>query len=115
MASSVDIQATVDRLAAAIGHSVLIEDVDQCPVWWSTVGAIDRTRMRTIVNRHVDPGAAAVIERFKLADAAGPVRTPSLPGADMWARWCVPVRHRDQLLGFLWVLDPDGTIREADL
>jgi hypothetical protein len=115
MTEPVDMQATVDRLAVAIGHSVLIEDVNQYPVWWSTVGAVDRTRMRTILNRHVDPAAAAVIERFKLADAVGPVRTPTMPGADMWARWCVPVRQRDRLLGFLWVLDPDGTVAETDL
>ena len=115
MTEPVDMQATVDRLAAAIGHSLLIEDLDQYPVWWSTVGPVDRTRMRTILNRHVDPVAAAVIERFKLADAVGPVRTPTMPGADMWARWCVPVRHDDRLLGFLWVLDPDGTVAEADL
>jgi PucR C-terminal helix-turn-helix domain len=111
----VDMQATVDRLAAAIGHSLLIEDLDQYPVWWSTVGPVDRTRMRTVLHRHVDPVAAAVIERFKLAEAVGPVRTPTMPGADMWARWCVPIRHDDRLLGFLWVLDPDGTVAEADL
>jgi hypothetical protein len=33
----------------------------------------------------------------------------------MWARWCVPVRRDGHLLGLLWVLDPDGTIGEADL
>ena len=115
MTEPVDMQATVDRLAAAIGHSLLIEDLDQYPVWWSTVGPVDRTRMRTILNRHVDPVAAAVIERFKLAEAVGPVRTPTMPDADMWARWCVPVRQGDRLLGFLWVLDPDGTVAEADL
>jgi PucR-like helix-turn-helix protein len=115
MAESVDMQATVDRLAATIGHSVLIEDLDQFPIWWSTVGAVDRTRMRTIVNRHVDPVAAAVIERFKLAEAVHPVRTPTMPEADMWARWCMPVRYGDRLLGYLWVLDPDGTVAEADL
>ena len=115
MTEPVDMQATVDRLAAAIGHSLLIEDLDQYPVWWSTVGPVDRTRMRTILNRRVDPAAAAVIARFKLADAVGPVRTPTMPGADMWARWCVPIRHDDRLLGFLWVLDPDGTVAEADL
>ena len=115
MAEQVDMQATVDRLAAAIGHSLLIEDLDQYPVWWSTVGPVDRTRMRTILNRHVDAGAAAVIERFKLDEAVGPVRTPTMPGADMWARWCVPIRQGDRLLGYLWVLDPDGTIAEADL
>ena len=65
MTEPVDMQATVDRLAVAIGHSVLIEDVDQYPVWWSTVGTVDRTRMRTIVNRHVDPAAAAVIARVQ--------------------------------------------------
>jgi hypothetical protein len=27
----------------------------------------------------------------------------------------MPVRHGDRLLGYLWVLDPDGTMREADL
>ena len=115
MTEAVDMQATVDRLASAIGHSLLIEDLDQCPVWWSTVGPVDRTRMRTILNRHVDPVAAAVIERFKLTEAVGPVRTPTMPDADMWARWCVPVRQGDRLLGFLWVLDPDGTVAEADL
>ena len=93
MTEPVDMQATVDRLAVAIGHSVLIEDVDQFPVWWSTVGAVDRTRMRTILNRRVDPAAAAVIARFNLAEAVGPVRTPTMPDAGMWARWCVPIRH----------------------
>jgi hypothetical protein len=115
MSEPVDMQAIVDRLAVAIGHSVLIEDVDQYPVWWSTIGAVDRTRMRTILNRHVDPGAAAVIARFNLADAVGPVRTPTMPAADMWARWCVPIRHKEQLLGFVWVLDPDGTVAENHL
>jgi hypothetical protein len=106
MTEPVDMQAAVDRLAVAVGHSVLIEDVDQYPVWWSTIGAVDRTRMRTILNRHVDPAAAAVIDRFNLADAVGPVRTPAMPDADMWARWCVPIRHNDRLLGFLWCSIP---------
>src|SRR5262245_42239653 len=115
MTEPVDMQAAVDRLAAALGHSVLIEDLDQYPVWWSTVGAVDRTRMRTILNRQVDPAAAAVIAQFKLAEAVDPVHTPAMPDADMWARWCVPIRHHDQLLGFLWVLDPDQTIGEDRL
>ena len=115
MTEPVDMQATVDRLAVAIGHSVLIEDIDQYPVWWSTVGAVDRTRMRTILNRHVDPAAAAVIARFNLAEAVGPVRTPTMPDAGMWARWCVPIRHKHQLLGFVWVLDPDRTVAEDHL
>jgi hypothetical protein len=108
-------QAVVDRLAATLGQSVLIEDVDQHPVWWSTVGPVDRTRMRTILNRSVDPAAASVVKQFHLADTDRPVRTPAIPDADMWARWCMPIRNNKQLLGLIWVLDPDEKIDETGL
>jgi PucR C-terminal helix-turn-helix domain len=115
MADGSDVQAAVDRLAAHLEQSVLVEDRDQRPVWWSTQGAVDATRTRTILDRRVDPEAAAVAARFGLAHATAPVRTPDLPEAGMWARWCMPVRRDGRLLGLLWVLDPDGTVGEADL
>jgi GAF domain-containing protein len=115
VADGSDVQAAVDRLADHVGQSVLVEDRDQRPVWWSTRGAVDETRRRTILDRQVDPQAAAVVARFGLTRATGPVRTPALPEAGMWARWCVPVRRDGHLTGLLWVLDPDGTIGEADL
>jgi hypothetical protein len=110
-----DVQAVVDRLAAAVGQSVLVEDLDQHPVWWSTHGDVDPTRRRTILDRRVDPSAAAVVDRFKLRQATAPVRTPAIPEADMWARWCVPARFGDRLLGLLWVLDPDEAIGDDAL
>jgi hypothetical protein len=115
LSGDVDMQAVVDRLAHALRQSVLIEDRDQHPVWWSTRGAVDATRARTILDRRVDPAAAAVVRRFRLAKATAPVRTPALPEAEMWARWCMPIRSGDRLLGFLWVLDPDETIGEPEL
>lgn len=111
----VDMQAVVDDLASAVGLSVLIEDIDQHPVWWSTRGAVDGTRMRTILDRRVEPVAAAVVPRLRLTQATKPVHTPAIPEADMWARWCMPVRYEGRALGLLWVLDPDGTLTEADL
>jgi hypothetical protein len=71
--------------------------------------------MRTILDRRVEPSAALVVQRLKLAKATEPVRTPAIPEADMWARWCMPVRYEGRALGYLWVLDPDGVITEADL
>jgi hypothetical protein len=112
---SADVQAAVDRLASAVGQSVLVEDVRQRPVWWSTTGAVDGTRRRTILDRRVDPQAAVVVKKFRLAKAEAPVRTPAIPEAEMWARWCMPVRQEGHLLGYLWVLDPDGTVDESDL
>ena len=115
MADGADVQAAVDRLAADLQQSVLVEDRNQRPVWWSTQGAVDAIRTRTILDRQVDPQAAAVVARFGLLRATAPVRTPALPEAGMWARWCMPVRREGRLLGLLWVLDPDGTVGEADL
>jgi hypothetical protein len=115
MAEPVGVQAAVDRLASDLGQSVLIEDLQQYPVWWSTVGAADPVRTKTILDRRVDPLAAAVVTQFKLAQATTPVRTPDMPERGMWARWCMPVKKDGRLLGLLWVLDPDGTVTESDL
>ncbi|MFF3372137.1 PucR family transcriptional regulator [Streptomyces sp. NPDC002680] len=108
-------QRVVDRLAQEIGLSVLVEDREQHPVWWSTRGAVDGTRTKTILDRHVDPVAAAVVQRFRLSQATAPVRVPAVPEADMWARWCMPVRCDGRTLGLLWVLDPDGVLGESAL
>lgn len=110
-----DVQAAVDRLASLVGQSVLVEDRDQRPLWWSTRGEVDSTRTRTIVNRRVDPRAAAVVRDYRLTKATTPVHTPAIPEAGMWARWCMPLRHEGRHLGFLWVLDPDNAIGEAEL
>ena len=115
MTDNADVQAAVDRLAATLNLSVLVEDRRQRPVWWSTRGAVDQTRTSTILDRHVDPLAAEVVRQFGLDRAEGPVRTPAMPERGMWARWCVPARHDGRLVGFLWVLDPDAKVRDDQL
>lgn len=110
-----DVQVAVDALAARLDLSVLIEDRRQRPVWWSTRGAVDGTRVRTILNRRVDAEVAHAVRTFDLAHAVAPVRTPGIPELDMWARWCMPVHAGEELLGLLWVLDPDDTVAPADL
>jgi len=113
--SSVEAQRAVDRLAAAANLSVLVEDVRQRPMWWSTRGAVDPSRASTILDRRVDPLAAEVIPRFGIREAEGPVRTPDLPDRGMLARWCMPARHQGRLMGYVWVLDPDDALGRAGL
>lgn len=115
MTTSDDVQSAVDSLAEALGRSVLVEDQDQRPAWWCTRGPVDPTRTRTILHREVPPPAAAVVPTFKLRHTTGPVHTPAIPEAEMWARWAVPVRHEGRFLGLLWVLDRDETLSESDL
>lgn len=110
-----DVQAAVDRLASRLGQSILVEDRDQHPLWWSTQGEVDGTRTRTIVERRVDATCRRIVRDYHLVEATAPVQTPVIPEADMWARWCMPLRHEGRHLGFLWVLDPEDTIGQADL
>ena len=73
-------------------------------MWWSTRGAVDQARSRTILDRRVDPQVAAVVRRFRLLQATAPVQIPALPELGMWPRWCMPVRFAGRVLGLLWVL-----------
>ena len=109
-----DVQLAVDRLAARLDLSVLIEDRRQRPVWWSTRGAVDGTRVRTILNRRVDTAVSLAVKTFDLAHAEAPVHTPGIPSLEMWARWCMPVHAGEELLGLLWVLDPDDRVTPRD-
>ena len=110
-----DVQSAVDELGAALAHPVLVEDARHRPIWWSAQGQVDGTRMRTILQHEVDPAARAVVTRLGLARAPGPVRTPAVPEADMLPRWCVPLRSGRELLGYLWVLNGDEAVTEAQL
>jgi hypothetical protein len=71
--------------------------------------------MRTILHRRVDPGAAAIVKKYKLDRATSPVRTPAMPEVEMWSRWCVPLRHEGRFLGLLWILDQHESLSEDQL
>lgn len=112
---SVDIQVEVDNLARHYGQSVLIEDSEQRPIWWSTVGEVDAIREKTILYRHVDKPTAQVVDDFNLRNELSPVRTPAIESLEMWSRWCMPIRKGEDLFGFLWLLDPRNEIEESSL
>jgi len=114
MTTSDGVQAAVDRLGETLGLAVLVEDPQHRPLWWSRQGSVDPTRMRTILEREAHPAAIAVVARLGLARATGPVRVPAVAEAEMLARWCLPLRTRRYLLGYLWVLDPDHSVTEVD-
>lgn len=114
MANSVDVQAGVDELATALNKSVLIEDLAQYPVWWSTRGAVDPIRESTILYRNVEPKVADVVRKYKIKEAKTPVRTPALPELGMWSRLAYPIKSADQVVGYIWVLDPEQEVTEDD-
>ena len=43
------------------------------------MAAADVARMRTVLDRRVDPLAAAVVQQFNLTQVTAPIRTPDMP------------------------------------
>lgn len=108
MGSGDTLQAVVDALAERLGRSVLIEDASFHALSWSVQTEVDEVRLHSILRRGVTAEAMDAVERLGLTRATGPVRVPAVPEAGMERRWCVPLRVAGHLVGYLWVLDPQG-------
>jgi DNA-binding PucR family transcriptional regulator len=106
--SADETQALLDTLAAELGFALSLEDADQRLLAYTDTEhamAMDEVRVATILGRRVAPAVRVWFEQWGIRDAAEPVRTPASDEINAIARWCVPVRYRGALLGYVWVLD----------
>ena len=111
-----ELQRIVDAVAAHAGRPALIEDRRQRVVVYSEqTGQMDEVRRASILRRQTTPEVIAWLRAFGITDAREPLRTPSCPELDLLPRVCVPIRHHDLLLGFVWFIDPDGTMADVDI
>lgn len=113
VAAADPLQELVDELAAQLGLSVLIDDDRLQAVRWSVQSTVDAVRLHSILDHSVDPAAQAAVAELGLPRASGVVRTPPLAEVGMQPRWCAPIRSARTLLGYLWVLDPDGAVTQS--
>lgn len=107
------LQPAVDDLANRVGRPVLLEDHAQRVLAYSEQnGPMDDVRRDTILRRHTVHAVRTLFRAAGIFESRGPLR---IPGTDaVLPRVCVPVRHRDRLLGFLWLID-DPVMSTADL
>ena len=98
------LQLAVDDLARQLGRPVLLEDHAQSVLAYSEQnGPMDDVRRDSILRRHTTREVRAHFRAAGIFEARGPLRVPSASG--VLPRVCVPLRHRDRLLGFLWLID----------
>ncbi|MFI6386163.1 PucR family transcriptional regulator [Nonomuraea sp. NPDC050547] len=111
-----DLQRIVDDLAARLDRPLLLEDRLQRVVAYSEQsGAMDDIRRDSILRRHTTPEVRSWLRAAGIHDAAAPLRTPGAPPLGLLPRVCVPVRHGSALLGFLWFIDAEPEMTEADI
>ncbi|MFB6851610.1 PucR family transcriptional regulator [Streptomyces sp. NPDC056341] len=111
-AGSEELFSLADAVAAVVGGSVAVEDLDQHVVAYSNVPGqrIDSLRERGILERRVpdDPGQRQQYRDVLAAD--GVVRFPR--ARDELARAAVAVRAGTLPLGTLWAIEPEGGLSE---
>ena len=116
MSSHAPLQIIVDSLAADINRDVAVDDRQ---IRWLVHSPHeerpDPARLRSILSRRVSEEALQWAFSFGIEDAEGPVRLPANPEIGAEARVCIPLRAREVLLGFMFIVDPEETLGPAQL
>lgn len=113
-----EVQALVDALAERLHQPVGVDDRHFRAVAYSShPDQIDEVRIASILHRAAPAGVTEWLESLGIASAEEPVRVPANTELAMASRICVPLRFRETLLGYLWLLDepdplPDSEVEE---
>ncbi|HEY2176768.1 MAG TPA: helix-turn-helix domain-containing protein [Mycobacteriales bacterium] len=106
-----DLQVLVDDLAERLGRSATIEDDNhRVIVYSSQQHQIDDVRRDSILQRRTSPEVRTWFRKFGIVSCNDPVRIPPDRARGILGRLCIPVRHRDRLDGFLWLIDDDESL-----
>ncbi|GAA4452615.1 PucR family transcriptional regulator [Phytohabitans houttuyneae] len=113
---NLELQGIVDTMAARVGRPALIEDRRHRVVVYSEhTGTMDDVRRSSILRRHTTPEVISWFRGFGIMKARAPVRIPACPELDLLPRLCVPIVHGDRLLGYVWFIEADSGMSEADI
>jgi hypothetical protein len=111
-----ELQTIIDSLAKRLDRAVAVDDPHlRLIVHTAHAHKVDRHRITSILTRRATEESAQHSFRQGIADATGPVRVPSVPGMEHLGRLCIPVRCLDMLLGYLWLIDDEETLTDAEI
>lgn len=111
-----ELQRIVDTLALRVGRPALIEDRRQRVIVYSEHAApVDEVRQLSILQRHTTPEVIAFLRKAGIMTSRAPVRTPGNEELHLLPRVCIPIWHRDLLLGFVWFIDADGSMTADEI
>jgi len=104
------IQELVDELAHRLQRSVAV-DTPSCYLIASSrhFGDEDAPRIGVVLNRDLDERVAKYLFSFKIRSAKDKILIPAEPELGLKARCCYPLYWRKMLVGFLWLIESDGS------
>jgi hypothetical protein len=106
-----ELQRLVDVLAESIDRPIAINDSSFRLIAHSShATSSDRIRERSIIERQAPVEVVRWIVAHGVPEARSTIRTPAAPELDMLERVTVPLRTTNTLLGYLAILDAEGTL-----
>ncbi len=110
-----EVQALVEQLSAQLDRSVLVDDASLRLLAYSpTLGSEDEVRRTAILTRETPRVIRDLHFSQGIANATQPVRTAPRPDIGLESRVCVPIRCQGALFGYLWLIDADQSLTDAD-
>ncbi len=112
----VTLQHLLDALADRVGRPTILEDRSMRLIAYSRHDEpLDDVREDSILRRHASPEVKRWLTGLGIPGSRRPVRVPGNPDLHMLPRICIPVLHKDTLLGYLWFVDAAGSMSAADI
>jgi hypothetical protein len=110
-----EVQSLVERLSAELGRSVLVDDASLRVLAYSpSQGSDDEVRRTAILSRETPRAVREAHFAQGIAKATGPVRTAARAEFGLAPRVCAPIRCQGTLFGYLWLIDADRSLTDAD-
>lgn len=111
-----ELQRIVDALAEEIGRSVAVNDPLIRVLCASRhFGEQDEVRVHAILQRVASNEAIRHLLDHGITTWTGPGVVPARPDLRMKARYCVPVRWKNSLLGLLTVINPEDALSDEQV
>ena len=99
------LQGVAEHLADALQRAVIIDDAALRPVAVSAqTGLLDVSRVEAVLQRRTSARHRRMLAERGIFKAREPVSIPATDPGSL-SRLCLPLVHRHQLLGFLWLID----------
>ncbi|MCC3376450.1 CdaR family transcriptional regulator [Cohnella sp. REN36] len=116
------LETLAETINEVLGCPVTIEDAGHRLLAYSAHDPqTDSARLATIVGRRVPENVIASLRRDgviqRLADSLEPIRVPPIDEVGFSGRLAIAIRHKDAVLGYLWLLESGKTLggRELEL
>lgn len=110
------LQDVVDSLATRLQRSVAIDDPQIKLLAASRhFGDEDRARIQSVLHREVAPENVRYVVSHGISGWHEPGWMPPNDELGVHGRLCAPIRCHGLLLGYLWLIDPEGTALAGDL